>query len=357
MRILVQGEAVARSAGRLEYAAASLAARGHDVLWWRGAPPAGAPVTRIEHLREAGGPGVDAVIGAGVPWRASVLAWRSHARVLLLGAGADTFRRWSVLDGFGWDSLPSMALIAESDAGAVQSVRHGVALDRVALWPAADPLAEVDAAHEDVEVLERAAERMLARATGRLARPAAFVDRDGTLVIERGYLADPDDIELLPGVAAALRDLRRAGIPVVVVSNQSGVGRGLFPLSRVYAAMARLRRLLRAQGVELDGVYFCPHRPDAGCACRKPGTQLLERAAEDLQISLRGSLMIGDKRLDAATGQAAGGFGALVRTGYGRDEESRIGDGEFERAPDRVFDGLPEAAAWFVAACENAPHA
>ena len=101
--------------------------------------------------------------------------------------------------------------------------------------------------------------------------------------------------------------------------------------------------LLRAEGVELDAVRFCPHAPDAGCACRKPGTLLLQEAAEDLRLSLASSVMVGDKRIDVEAGQAAGGMGVLVRTGYGREEEARDG-----RAPDRVFDDLQAAAGWIL---------
>jgi D-glycero-D-manno-heptose 1,7-bisphosphate phosphatase len=173
-----------------------------------------------------------------------------------------------------------------------------------------------------------------------------FLDRDGTLVIERGYLSDPDDIELLPGTAQALRELKAAGYPLVVISNQSGVGRGFYPESRVHEAMARLRHELRARGVELDAVYFCPHRPEAGCACRKPGTALLERAADDLELTLRHSVMVGDKMLDVETGHRAGAHGILLRTGYGRDEEQRGADAR--TVPDAVCDDIAQAARWIL---------
>jgi D-glycero-D-manno-heptose 1,7-bisphosphate phosphatase len=150
-------------------------------------------------------------------------------------------------------------------------------------------------------------------------------------------------VRLLPGVARALRQLHEAGLPIVVVSNQAGVGRGRFGIASVHATMARMRRLLRDEGVELDAVRFCPHAPDAGCRCRKPGTLLLEEAAEDLRLALGSSVMVGDKRIDAETGQAAGGMGVLVRTGYGGDEEAREGP-----APDRVFEDVPAAAAWIL---------
>ncbi len=353
MRLLVHGASTTGEAPRLRAAVLGLAARGHEVFWLGAEVPRDAEVSPIASVRELGGREVDVVVGCCDPWRAARIAWRTHARTMLLGVGAEGLRRWTLLDRWGWDSLVAMALVEERDGDAVRAMAGDIPLDRFALWSADEPPAAPDSTHADVEVLERAGERVLARKSGRMPRPAAFVDRDGTLVVERGYLADPNDLELLAGVPAGLRQLRAAGIPVVVISNQSGVGRGIFPLSRVYEAMARLRRLLRTHGVELNGIYFCPHRPDAGCACRKPGTKLLRQAAEDLQLSLGDSMMVGDKRLDAATGQAVGGVGVLVRTGYGRDEEARIGDGEFPTPPDLVCDGLDIAAAWFIAAHET----
>ncbi|MBI1799399.1 MAG: HAD family hydrolase [Candidatus Eisenbacteria bacterium] len=226
-------------------------------------------------------------------------------------------------------------------------------LERLALWSAEAPAAEPDATHADTEILERACERALARHRGRSPRGAVFLDRDGTLVVERGYLADPDDLELLPGVPEALRDLAAAGFALIVISNQSGVGRGLFPLARVHQAMARLRTLLRARGIELDAIYFCPHRPDAGCDCRKPGAALLERASDDLGIALSRSFMVGDKLIDARAGHNAGSRGVLVRTGYGRDEE-RANPGPGMAPPERVFDDLRDASRWMLAEAEAA---
>jgi histidinol-phosphate phosphatase family protein len=180
-----------------------------------------------------------------------------------------------------------------------------------------------------------------------------FADRDGTLVIERGYLSDPADLELLPGVPAALRRLHAAGWPVIVVSNQSGVGRGIFPLARVHEAMAALRHALRAHGVELDAIHFCPHRPEDGCDCRKPGVALLRRAAEDLDLSLARSVFVGDKRLDVDTGHRAGARGVLVRTGYGADAARELPVAG-EAPPDAVCADFAEAAAWILARGEPA---
>ena len=109
--------------------------------------------------------------------------------------------------------------------------------------------------------------------------------------------------------------------------------------------MARLRRELRARGVELDAVYFCPHRPEAGCDCRKPASALLRHAAANLNLALRRSAMVGDKRLDVETGHRVGSAGILLRTGYGRDEEQRDGEPGW-KPPELIADDLEAAAGW-----------
>jgi D-glycero-D-manno-heptose 1,7-bisphosphate phosphatase len=353
MKVLVHGGSLATSGGRLRAAIGALALRGHDVRWLGGGEPPAGGVQVVPHARELATLAADAVVGGPFVAGVAFTGWRARAHVLLTATHAAAMERWSLADRWAWDSLHATAIIEERDAENARTHARELPLERFALWSDAPVPATPDVAHPDAEILERALERALARHKRRSPRAAAFVDRDGTLVVERGYLSDPDQLELLPGVPAALRALRDAGIPVIVVSNQAGVGRGLFPLERVYRTMARLRVMLRSEGVELDAIYFCPHRPDEGCACRKPGTALIERAAEDQVLSLPSCMMAGDKRLDGATAQAAGGFGVLVRTGYGREEEARIGDGEFARAPDRVFDDLEAAAAWFVSGTEG----
>ena len=349
---------VADGPTRLGLAAAGLEQRGHEVRWSE-VPPAGlaapaaasAPHGRSRlALREA-----DVVVGEGArAAHTALVGWRSRAHAMVLSLTPATLARWGVLDRLGWHSLYSQGLIEERDAGAVRTQPHGVELERLALWSGEAPPASPDEAHLDTEVLERACERALARHRARARRGAVFLDRDGTLVVERGYLSDPADLELLPGVPGALTALHGAGYTLVVISNQSGVGRGLFPLSRVYDAMARLRRLLREHHVELDAIYFCPHRPEAGCDCRKPGPGLLERAADDLVLDLGRSFMVGDKLIDAEVGRRAGGQGVLLRTGYGRDEERRLEEPGAAGAPDAVLDDLPAAARWILAREESA---
>jgi D-glycero-D-manno-heptose 1,7-bisphosphate phosphatase len=351
VKLLVDVRAPERDASleRLSVAAAGLALRGHALVWigpappFDGAPPPGFALAHgglalARHRAQL-------VLAGPNAAHAGVAGRLVGAHGLVLALARDAVARWRAADRLAWQAAHALGLIDPGEADAMRENPLGLPLEQLAAWSSEPPPAVPDATHADVEILERACERLLARRHGAGAG-AVFVDRDGTLVIERGYLADPDDLELLPGVPHALRELQAAGHPVIVISNQSGVGRGLFPLSRVYEAMARLRVLLRAHGVELDGVYFCPHRPDEGCPCRKPNVQLLERAAEDQGLSLTRSFVVGDKRLDVETAHRARGRGVLVRTGYGRDEERRE---DAATTPDAVVEDLASAARWILA--------
>lgn len=336
----------------MRWSAAGLALRGHEVLW------ADAPGSAASEANHSAGvvpiadglalsrTHADVVVGgSGSPRSTAITGWRVRARCMVIGMGVEVLGRWGALDRWAWDSLYGTGLIEESEAEALGRDTRGLDAVRLGLWSAEESPKRAEAAHPDTEVLERACERALARQRGRSPRPAVFFDRDGTLVVEIGYLSDPADIELLPGVAQALQNLRSAGFALVVISNQSGVGRGLFTLERAHEAMAELRRQLRAQSVELDAIYFCPHHPNAGCACRKPGPALLERAADDLLLDLKRSVMIGDKRLDAATGRAVGASGVLVRTGFGGEEAAPR---DVLAAPDHVSEDVVSAADWVL---------
>jgi D-glycero-D-manno-heptose 1,7-bisphosphate phosphatase len=141
---------------------------------------------------------------------------------------------------------------------------------------------------------------------------AVFLDRDGTIVVDKHYLADPDGLELLPNAVDGLRELRELGAKLVVVTNQSGVGRGYFPAEAIEPMHERLRELLAEGGVELDGIYVCPHAPDDGCSCRKPGSALFERAADELDIELGESFVLGDKEADVEAGRRIGATPILI---------------------------------------------
>jgi D-glycero-D-manno-heptose 1,7-bisphosphate phosphatase len=166
-----------------------------------------------------------------------------------------------------------------------------------------------------------------------------LLDRDGTINVEKHYLAEPDQVELLPGVGEGIRLLRRLGLRVVVVTNQSGVGRGYFSLQRLEAVHQRLRELLEQDQAVIDAIYVCPHPPEADCACRKPAPGLAQRAAAEFGASLADSFMVGDKPCDIDLGKRLGATTILVRTGYG---QRFLNDGAIE--PDHVAADLREAA-------------
>ncbi|HEY3216533.1 MAG TPA: HAD family hydrolase [Candidatus Eisenbacteria bacterium] len=359
MRILVVASRAEQGA-RIRRAALGLERRGHAVSWW-GSPAGGATGSPVlTRLRELWPLRVDVVVGdGGTVWRAGWAGWQAQSRCLVLDVGLDQVRRWSPLDRWAWHCSQSYGLVDLDGVAALRDEALGLDPERLALWPDGATAAP-EIAHPDTEILERACQRALARHRGRALRPAVLVDRDGTLAREVGYLVEPSNLELLPGVPEALRRLASAGFAIVVISNQSAVGRGLLPLARVYEAMARLRILLRVDQVELDAVYFCPHRPEEDCPCRKPRTALLERAAQDLQLALSESVMIGDKLLDVAAGHGVGARGILVRSGYGADEERRLvatpaaglGNGATSAEPldqpDAICDDLPQVATWVL---------
>ncbi len=183
---------------------------------------------------------------------------------------------------------------------------------------------------------------------------AVFLDRDGTVTEEVGYLTSLDMLKPIRGAGAAIKRLNEAEFKVVLVTNQSGVARGYFPESLVDDAHVLLRRMLMEDGALLDGIYYCPHHPTAGqekytivCDCRKPETGLLDRAAKDLAIDLKQSFMVGDKWSDVELGHRAGMRSILVRTGFSPDDPGNkrpdhVGD------PDLTARDLAEAVQWII---------
>ena len=159
-----------------------------------------------------------------------------------------------------------------------------------------------------------------------MSTPILFVDRDGTLIEERSYLADPEGVTLLPGVAEGLQKLRSAGYRLIVVTNQSGIARGLIRAVDYERVRQRLDDILARHDVALDAVYVCPHHPaiTGPCDCRKPGVALYRQAADEHDIDLGGSYFVGDKTSDVEPAQTLGGHAILVRTGYGRTSEGAV---------------------------------
>lgn len=150
--------------------------------------------------------------------------------------------------------------------------------------------------------------------------PAIFLDRDGTIIEEKNYLADPDQVVLLDGAVAGLRAMSRHAMPLVVISNQSGVGRGYFSFDQAEAVRLRLEQMLAKEGIEVAGWYMCPHTPEAQCMCRKPLSGMIDAAARDLDLAPARSFVIGDKRCDLDLASAIGARGILVTTGHGVDD-------------------------------------
>ena len=180
-------------------------------------------------------------------------------------------------------------------------------------------------------------------------RPTVFLDRDGTLNVEKGHLRTPEDLEIFPGVGPALRSLQQSGFSLVVLTNQPVIARNEATEADVTAIHRRLEWELGKEGAYLDGIYVCPHHPDRGfprerielkthCECRKPGTGLFEQACRDLRIDVANSWMVGDQTRDIEMARRAGLRSVLVKTGgAGRD-------GQFTAAADHIVDDLAAAA-------------
>ncbi|HEV8380890.1 MAG TPA: HAD-IIIA family hydrolase [Gemmatimonadales bacterium] len=152
-----------------------------------------------------------------------------------------------------------------------------------------------------------------------MARPAVFLDRDGTILEDAGYLYQPAKAKLLSGAADAIKRLNARGFLVVVVTNQSGIARGLYTVADYEAVQRRLGELLAAHGARLDAAYFCPHHPrfTGPCECRKPGVKLFRDAAQALEIDFARSWWVGDRLSDVQPATALGGKSILVATGEG----------------------------------------
>ena len=183
-------------------------------------------------------------------------------------------------------------------------------------------------------------------------RPAVFLDRDGTIVEERGYLDRLDLLELYPFTTDAIRLLNRAGYAIVVVTNQGGIGRGIIDEAFLRHAHETIDARLAAGNARIDRYYFCPHHPDAvspelrrACACRKPAPGMIEQACRELSLDPGRSVTIGDRRLDVLSGKSAGTRAVLVRTGHGAHEEAMPPGAA---RPDAILNNLMEAVGWIL---------
>ena len=172
-----------------------------------------------------------------------------------------------------------------------------------------------------------------------MKRRFVVLDRDGTIIAERHYLSDPRQIQLLPGSVEGLRRMLEMGLGLVVITNQSGVGRGFFDEDRLEQIHTRLREQLQAKEIDLAGIYYCPHTPENDCLCRKPRTGLIEQVAKQLDFDLAASFVVGDKAADIEMGRRVKATTFLVRTGYGAEVAA-----DLAIQPDYIVDDLWSAA-------------
>ena len=198
------------------------------------------------------------------------------------------------------------------------------------------------------DLLPRAAGLLPPAGHAPLEGVTVFLDRDGTLNHDPGYLSVAAELKLLAGVGPALARLKRAGAKLVVVTNQSGVGRGIFTLKDLEAIHARLEGLLEQEEVALDAIYFCPHHPDDGCRCRKPNVGMVERARSELQLDLRRSYLIGDHARDIQLAKRVGAKGILLTTDL-VDAQALDALQAAEAMPDAVATSMTEAVDWILA--------
>ncbi|HXM96869.1 MAG TPA: HAD family hydrolase [Candidatus Dormibacteraeota bacterium] len=178
-------------------------------------------------------------------------------------------------------------------------------------------------------------------------RPAVFLDRDGTVSEEVGYLNHVSRFKLYSFAAPAIRRLNEAGVAAVVVTNQSGVGRGYFPESLVEKVHQRMLEELASQGAKLDRVYYCAHVLADNCECRKPKVGMLQQAARELHLDVRRSFVVGDRYGDLELAHRAGARGVLVRTGYGEGELAWHA-AKWKVQPDHIADDLQHAVDWIL---------
>ncbi len=192
---------------------------------------------------------------------------------------------------------------------------------------------------------------------------AVFLDRDGTINEEVGYLDRPEKLCMLPGAARAIRLINESGMKAIVVTNQSGVARGFFDESMVAAIHGKMQKFLEREGARIDRFYYCPHHPTGGqgeylqsCSCRKPAPGMLLRAAEELDLSLDDSYIIGDTLKDIEAGARIGVRGVLVQTGYGEESAAILAASGRETAagtaicrPAHAAADLEAAVRWIIA--------
>jgi D-glycero-D-manno-heptose 1,7-bisphosphate phosphatase len=182
---------------------------------------------------------------------------------------------------------------------------------------------------------------------------AVFLDRDGTINEEVEYLHDPRELHLLPGAPVAIRLLNEAGVPVILVTNQAGIGRGYYSEVAMQKTNRELDGRLAAHSARLDAIYYCPHHPEDGCDCRKPQPGMLTQAAEEQHIDLQRSFVVGDKVSDLEAGWRVGCRPVLVLTGYGVEAREAFREHAFQ--PEYIAENLLQAVQWILTQAGSKP--
>jgi histidinol-phosphate phosphatase family protein len=182
-------------------------------------------------------------------------------------------------------------------------------------------------------------------------KPAAFLDRDGTLIFDKNYLSSPQQVKLYSYTAESINKLRKAGFKIIVVTNQSGIGRGMFTLKDLKKVNKKFTDILKAQGAKIDALYFCPHTDEDRCSCRKPAAGMVLQAAKEHNIDLERSYTVGDSVRDYLLGYNSGGKGIMVLTGHGRKQQKKIKDSQIK--PLGVCRTLKEAANLIIRDAEK----
>ena len=175
---------------------------------------------------------------------------------------------------------------------------------------------------------------------------AIFLDRDGTVNTEVDYLSSVKDLRLIRNTAKAIRFLNQNKIKVIIVTNQSGISRGLFSIDDLENVHNELKRRLHRKGAYIDAIYYCPHHPDDGCLCRKPKDRMFKLAAKDFDLKLNKCYIIGDKLTDIKAAHNISAKGILVRTGYGKSEQNKLKEADV--MPEHIAEDLYEAVKWII---------
>ena len=171
---------------------------------------------------------------------------------------------------------------------------------------------------------------------------AVFLDRDGTVMEDAHYIKSPDQVRLIPGAAAAVKRINDAKVPAIVVTNQSGIARGIFTLEDYEAVRRHFESLLQAEGAHIDASYFCPHHPSktGECDCRKPGTEMFESAIRDFELDPNNVAYIGDRWRDVAASKKLGGRGIMIHSHMTTDEDRRKAQEDAIQAANTLADAV-----------------